>query len=141
MGQANASNGYTYVTSYGEVRVDGLAQIRDALRGAGEDLSDLKKLMHSVGDIVADEARRTVPVRTGRLKRSIRANSSASRMQVKSGDKRSAPYAGVINYGWRAKNIPETDFMQNAETATAERVDTEFQRSIRELLQNNHINL
>jgi phage gpG-like protein len=74
-----------------------------------EDL-DFRKVSREGRDL----ARSFVPVRTGRLLRSIRGSSSKNKAVVFAGGKR-VPYAGAINYGWKSRDIQGAHFMQKAD--------------------------
>ncbi len=83
------------------VEIVGLKELRKQLRDSPKELRDeLKAANRAAADVVADEARRIVPVRTGRLKRSILAQASASSGRVKAGSAKKVPYAAPDHFGW-----------------------------------------
>ena len=55
-----------------ELQIEGGRKLRRAFREVGDDMSDLKELHKRLADDVADSAKRKVPVRSGRLQRSMR---------------------------------------------------------------------
>lgn len=82
-----------------ELQVQNLGQVSRALRAVGaEAVSDIKTLGAKAGDIVAEDARRRAPVRSGRLRDSIRSTGQA-RGAVVRGGKASVPYFGWIDFG------------------------------------------
>lgn len=99
------------------VRVDGLRRLRSDLRKMGSDLSDLKDANAAVAQLVAAEAGRRAPRRTGRLAASVRGNRALSRATVAAGGAR-LPYAGPIHYGWPAHGIAANPFVSDAAQAT-----------------------
>jgi len=116
------------------IRVAGLAEKIKALRAAGVDVADLKKVF---GDIAEDAARRArvyAPKRSGRLAASIKASKTANKASVRAGGR--VAYAAPIHWGWPARGIPASEFLLKAERAIAPtvrpRIDTELRRIMRE---------
>lgn len=84
------------------VRVEGLAELRRALRRAEniEDLTELRVGMKRAADVVAQEAQSRVPSRSGRARGSVRAVSGGNRAFVVGGRK-TVPYYGWLDFGTR----------------------------------------
>jgi hypothetical protein len=61
---------------------------------------ELKSVYIQSANIVYRNAMPRVPVRSGRLKGTMRVSSSTRSGSVRAGGKRSAPYAGPIHFGW-----------------------------------------
>lgn len=99
------------------VEVPGLSRLRRDLRAAGDDLADLKDASAQASQLVATEAGRRAPRRTGRLAGSGRGSRAAGRATVTFGGTR-VPYAGVIHYGWAARGIAAQPFVIDAATDT-----------------------
>lgn len=97
-------------------RVDGLRRTIRQLERAGADAQDMRDLMHEIGSIVADAA--GPPVLTGTLQGTIRAGRGKTKAVVRAGGAR-ARYAGVIHYGWPARDITPQPFLSDALTARA----------------------
>lgn len=93
------------------VRVAGLRETVRAMSKAGAAAEDMKELMHSLGTLVVRAAH--PPVVTGRLSATLRAGRGKTKAVVRAGGAR-APYAGVIHYGWPARNIPANPFLTDA---------------------------
>lgn len=89
------------------LRVDGLDKLQRALRRAGEtDVPKrLKQVAKDAAQLVADEAARRTPVKTGRLRNSIRAAGQAKQGLVRMGTSK-VPYAGPIDFGGYPKGRP-----------------------------------
>lgn len=96
------------------VRMQGLRQEIRRLEALGVAVSDLKKVFGDIADDAAHLAASLAPVRTGRLRRSIRGSRSKNKAVVRAG-RVAVPYAGPINYGWPSRNIAPSHFLQRAE--------------------------
>lgn len=86
------------------VQVQGVRALRSALRKAGQSLDDLRTVNASAARVVETAARGQVPVRSGRLKGSLRSSGTKTAGIVRAGGAR-VPYAGVIHWGWPRRNI------------------------------------
>lgn len=99
-----------------KIEVQGLKELRSALRKAKN--KELKKALREANKEAAAEVARyakstTTPKRTGRLANSVKPGASQREGYVKAGSAR-VPYAGVIHFGWRARNIRPRPFLYNA---------------------------
>jgi hypothetical protein len=116
--------------SGGSVKVDGLNKTLTALQRAGVEVADLKAAMGAIAAEGARLASGFAPVRSGRLRNTIRGNKAKAKAVVIAG-RAKVPYAGVINYGWNQphaaaaasgwtrRNIKPSLFMQRADKALA----------------------
>lgn len=95
-------------------RVEGLSRVVRSLQALGLDVEDLKEAFAKIAAKGAQSATRHAPKRSGRLAGSVRGNRAKSKAVVTAG-RASIPYAGPINYGWRARNIAPQPFMQKAD--------------------------
>lgn len=113
------------------VEVKGAKELRRAIRQAGDsDLKlELKKANREVADIVANEARTTIPVRSGALRDTIRASGTMASGVVRTGTKR-VPYAGVIHFGWPARKIEPRPFLYEAADARVDEVVGRYETAI-----------
>lgn len=119
-------------TFYGDgtvVRVEGLSKLNRELRKSGADVQKMNEVMHAIGMAVVNAA--NVPVKTGRLKSTLRAGKGRTKAVVRMGGAR-APYAGVIEYGWRARGITGSMAVNKARDSRK----AESQRMIREGVDN-----
>jgi hypothetical protein len=64
---------------------------------------ELKKVYVRSAELVYRNALPRVPVRSGRLKGSMRVTSTTRAGAVRAGGKRSAPYAGPVHFGWASR--------------------------------------
>lgn len=104
----------------GSVKVEGLNQTLTALQRFGVEAQDLKDVMSEIAAEGARLASSFAPVRTGRLRSTIRGNKAKAKAIVIAGRAR-VPYAGAINYGWQKRGIRPALFMQRADAALAPR--------------------
>ena len=88
------------------VEIKGYGQLRRQLKRLGDEAIDgLKQLNKEVADIVADTARPNIPVRSGRLKETLRTSGTARGGYVRLG-KKAVPYPGPIHFGWPNRPDP-----------------------------------
>lgn len=97
-------------------RVEGLSALIRSLEALGGDVEDVKDVMAEIAAKGAQLASGFAPRRTGALAATIRGNRAKARAVVTAGRGRNS-YAGVQNYGWPARNIPASGFMQRADNA------------------------
>jgi hypothetical protein len=94
------------------VKVDGLPALTQDLNGLGDDIVDLD--LSALAQTMERLAKGYAPRRTGRLQGSIVSSSTPNRAHLEAGGPR-APYAGVIEFGWRAHNIEPALYMHRAD--------------------------
>jgi hypothetical protein len=101
------------------VKVKNLREINKALDAIGVPKDAIKDAGKESGELVANEARGLVPVRTGALRNSIRVGATArGKITVKAGNNRSSssgvPYANPIHWGWFKRHIRPQPFFARA---------------------------
>jgi hypothetical protein len=99
----------------GGVRVEGLNQLVRDLQAMGLEVEDLKEVFGDLSDKGAKTASEYAPKRSGALAGSVRGNKAKNRAVVSAGFGRARRYAAPINYGWPARNIAASGFMQRAD--------------------------
>ena len=117
------------------VRVEGLNRVVRKLNQAGADAEQMRSLMHSLGQIVVDGAH--PPHLTGRLAGTIRAGRGKTKAVVRAGGARTAPYAGVIHYGWPARGIAARPYLTESLRARQAQIYDALERGINQLLADN----
>ncbi len=82
--------------------VVGLAELRRDLRQLGdtEGLAEVRDALRSAARLVADDARRRIPVKTGLARDSVRPTVSGNRAFVRGG-RTTVPYYGWLDFGSR----------------------------------------
>lgn len=101
-------------SSWISTRVDGLSGVVRGLLDLGLEVDDLKDAFSDIARVGAQLAARYAPRRSGRLAGDVRGNRARSKAVVTAG-RVSVPYAGPINFGWAARNIEPSGFMQKAD--------------------------
>jgi len=101
------------------VKVTNLREITRALKAVGVPNSAVKAAGKESAQIVVNEARTLVPVRTGNLRNSIRLGATASsKVTISAGNNRSGragvPYANPIHWGWFKRHIRPQPFFVTA---------------------------
>jgi HK97 gp10 family phage protein len=115
------------------VKVVGLNEAIRALRAIGVPSATIGAASQESGEIVAGVARTLVPVRTGRLRATIKAKKQSRKVVVSAGNNTTVPYANPIHFGWnydkknlQQKNIRPRPFFSNAISRTREQVYKAF---------------
>lgn len=121
------------------IQVEGSRQLRREFRQIGDDMSDLRELHKRLADDVAGTAKTKVPVRSGRLQRSIRGSGTKTAARVRAGNNRKSgptavPYAGPIHFGWGARKIRPQPFMYEALDDRRQEVIENYNREVREII-------
>lgn len=97
-----------------KIEIEGLRELNRAFRRLGSDATvDLKGVHLESARVVEKRARQVVPVRSGRLKDTLRSSGTMRGAQVRAGFAR-VPYAGPIHFGWRKRNIRPQPFLYDA---------------------------
>lgn len=96
------------------IKVTGLNQTVRALKDIGTPVKELNQAAKDAGEVVAVEARALAPVKTGRLRNSIRVASLQNRVVVRAGNNTAVPYAGPIHFGWFRRGIMPNPFFYKA---------------------------
>ena len=121
------------------VDVEGGRQLRRKFKEAGDDMADLKKLHERLADDVAGTAKTKVPVRTGRLRDSIRGSGTKTAARVRVGNTRlsgpsAVPYAKPIHFGWTARNIKPQPFIYEALDERRQEVIDAYNDEVRQII-------
>jgi hypothetical protein len=123
------------------LKVEGLRQVFAALKAVGVPTSEVSAASQQSGEIVAASARTLVPVRSGRLRSTIKSKKQARKVLVSAGNNRSVPYANPIHWGWFydrnnfvSKNILPNPFFIKALGLTREQVYRTYFENIDKLI-------
>jgi hypothetical protein len=114
------------------VAVKGLREVVRSFDQYAGAVDDLKEANAKIGSVVAQTAKATAPYDTGALQGSIRFNRAKQKIQLKAGGAR-VPYAGVIEYGWPARNISPQPFLRRAAWDKRDFVKEQYSANLREL--------
>lgn len=115
-----------------EIKVEGLAELRAGLKRLDDKFpKELNKVEKASAEVVRDEAKRIVPVRSGRLSASIKASGLAKGAFVRSGG---LEYHRVIHFGWAGHNIKPQPFLYDARDSREAEVLEKFEREVAALV-------
>lgn len=120
------------------IKVRGFNQAIRALRELGVPDEEIKRAGSQSGDLVANEARTLVPVRTGKLRDSIRVSKTLRKVTIQAGNNRKSksgvPYANPIHWGWFKRNIKPQPFFVKALGITRDEVFRNYYDQIARLI-------
>ena len=121
------------------IKVLNLKQITKALQAVGVPNDAIKAAGKESADSVMGEARKLVPVRSGKLRDSIRLASNArGRVTIQAGNNRSSrsgvPYANPIHWGWFKRNIKPQPFFVKALGLTRGEVYDRYMKNMEKLI-------
>ena len=88
------------------------------MRKAGADMKQLKEVNRKAAAVALPAVQALPPHgSTGRLAGSVRVGATQKAGVIRAGRK-NVPYAGVINYGWPARHIKGSQFVNNGVAST-----------------------
>ena len=121
------------------IKVQGLNQALRALKAIGTPIAEVQAASKEAADIVANMSRSLVPVKSGRLRTTIKSQRQARKALVKAGSK-GVPYANPIHWGWFydrnnfvKKNILPNPFFSKALGLTRKQVYETYFMNINKL--------
>jgi len=114
--------------------VKGDKELVRALDHMERDVQDLTDTNLRAARIVAQDAQKRSPKRSGKLARSVRVRAKETSGSVVFGG-RLVPYAGPIHNGWPKHNIKANPFLTEALAARAGQVAEEYERRIGDLVE------
>lgn len=119
-------------------KVVGLKEAIKALQVVGVPDAEIKRAGQESGEIVANEARSLVPVRSGALRDSIRVNKALKKVTISAGNNRTSksgvPYANPIHWGWFKRNIKPQPFFVKALGITRDEVYQNYFKQLDRLM-------
>lgn len=123
------------------IKVKGLKQLNSALRQIGIPAKEMNAAAKRSGDVVLRQAQTLVPVRTGKLRASIKLSSTTKGIIIKAGNEGKVPYANPIHWGWFRRNIKPQPFFIKALGYTRQEVYDNYYREVSQLIQSKRQNL
>jgi HK97 gp10 family phage protein len=121
------------------IRAEGLKETIKSLEKAGVEVQDLKAASKKAGNVVADESKSLAPVKSGKLRNSIRASNTKNKSVVRAGGAR-LPYAAPIHYGWPGHNIEPHPFLTDALSIKHDEVITVYEEELEALIRRLNLN-
>ena len=111
------------------IKVENLREVLKALQAIGVPTAEVSAASQEAANIVAATARTLVPVRSGKLLKTIKSKKQARKVLVSAGNNTTVPYANPIHWGWFydknnfvKKNILPSPFFSKALGITREEV-------------------
>jgi len=122
------------------IKVEGLKECLRALEAIGTPRAEVSAAAQRAGEIVASMSRTLVPVRSGKLRATIKSKKQARKVLVSAGNNTTVPYANPIHWGWYydknnfvKKNIMPQPFFAKALGLTRQEVYENYFNSINTL--------
>lgn len=116
------------------VKVEGLDELRRQFADAPKEMRKQLRLANKEAAApVVERAQVLVPVRTGKLRRSIKATSTVSDAFVKAGGVNAVPYAAVIHFGHPKRRIRPQPFLYKAADQRVPQVYAAFEKAVAKL--------
>ena len=119
------------------IKVKGYRSAIKALQEIGVPAAAIKQAGAEAGELVANEARSLVPVRSGKLRQTIRVSKALNKVSVSAGNNTRVPYANPIHWGWFRRNILPQPFFIKALGITRDQVYQNYYRSLDKLIEQN----
>jgi hypothetical protein len=116
------------------IKVKGYKAGIKALQAIGVPDVEIKAAGSAAGDLVANEARNLVPVRTGALRNTIKVSKALRSVSVRAGNNGRVPYANPIHWGWFKRNIKPQPFFVKALGITRDEVYRNYYKTIDRLI-------
>ena len=95
------------------ISITGVKEVTDSLDKLSRDLKSNIELNKELSTTLSQKASALAPRLTGALASSVQGNPSAEKAQILAGSA-AVPYAGVIEYGWPAKNKEARPYLNPA---------------------------
>jgi hypothetical protein len=123
------------------IKVQGLNEALKILKSIGTPTAEVSAAAQEAGEIVASMSRTLVPVRSGRLRATIKSRKQARKVLISAGNNKSVPYANPIHWGWYydknnfiKKNIMPNPFFAKALGLTRKEVYETYFTNINKLV-------
>lgn len=117
------------------VLVDGYrTAMRELKKCLGKELSKelTAAIRESAERIIIPAIQQETPVRTGRLRGSVKPGVRVSGMSIRAGTPKGIPYAGPIHFGWKKRNIQPNKFIYRGAQKSLPEFVEEVQGILRE---------
>ena len=115
------------------IRVVGLNKAITALQAIGVPKKEIAQASKDAANIVATEARTLVPVRSGKLRDSIRVGGAQRKVVVRAGNETSVPYGNPIHWGWVRRGIKRNAFFSKAIKKNLSKIQEQYFSEIKRL--------
>lgn len=122
-----------------EVDITGVKETQVILQKLAKELESNIELNKELSTTLAQKASNMAPRLTGALASSVVGNPSAEKAQILAGSD-AVPYAGVIEYGWPAKNIQARPYLTTAVNQNMGYIVEKYNDSIEKAIKKYNLN-
>jgi phage gpG-like protein len=122
-----------------DISIQGVKEVTDSLKKLGRDLESNLDLNKELSTTLSQKASALAPRLTGALASSVEGNPSAEKAQILAGSA-AVPYAGVIEYGWPAKNKEARPYLNPAVNNNMGYIIEKYNDSIQKAIQKYNLN-
>jgi len=127
--------------SKGSIKVEGLQQTIKSLRALGVDKTEIGSANFEAAQTLIRRAKPLVPVRSGRLRETLKASKSQSYAQANAGSPKRVPYANPIHWGWFVdketgvkRNVKPQPFFAKALGFTYDQIIADYDKNMQKLI-------
>lgn len=122
-----------------DISIQGVKEVTDSLKRMARDLESNLDLNKELSTTLSQKASAMAPRLTGALASSVQGNPSAEKAQILAGSA-AVPYAGVIEYGWPAKNKEARPYLNPAVNDNMGYIIEKYNDSIKKAIQKYDLN-
>jgi hypothetical protein len=94
------------------VVVANLNSFQRNLKKLGLKTQDLSGATTRIRSLVVPPAISGAPVKTGRLRSTVKSRKYPNKVEVQAGNNTTVPYANPVHWGWQARNIPPNNWIE-----------------------------
>jgi phage gpG-like protein len=121
------------------ISIQGVKEVTDSLNKMARNLESNIELNKELSTTLSQKASALAPRLTGALASSVVGNPSAEKAQIMAGSA-AVPYAGVIEYGWPAKNREARPYLNPAVNNNMGYIIEKYNDSIQKAIQKYDLN-
>lgn len=99
------------------VQVANLNKFIRAMKKLGMNTQDLSGATTRIRSLVVPPAISGAPVKTGRLRNTVKARKYPNKVEVQAGNNTTVPYANPIHWGWKVRNIEPNPWIEEIRDA------------------------
>lgn len=125
------------MTDASGIKVDGLKDLNRALRELGYPQKEITAAAKAAGEAAVNEAKNLVPVRSGRLRNTIRLAATAKGVTIRAGNNTTVQYANPIHWGWFKRHIKPNPFFAKALGYTRQEIYDNYYKQMDDLIKRN----
>ena len=119
--------------------INGLKEVASSLDKIEKGIRENLELNKELSSNLAQKASAMAPKLTGALASSVVGNPSSERAQIVAGSA-AVPYAGVIEYGWPARNIQPQPYLNKAVNDNLGYIIEKYEDSIKDIVKKYDLN-